>query len=127
MSRPSVFEYTIIRVVPRVERGECLNVGVVLFCRGQRFLAARIHLDAARLRAFAPTIDIDALREQLDHLQTVCVGGVAAGPIGELPQPERFRWIAAPRSTIIQMSATHTGLCADPEAALERLAERLVG
>lgn len=127
MLAPSAFEYAAIRVVPRVERGEFLNVGVVLLCRQRRFLDARIEVDEARLRFLAPDVDLDALATQLGHVPIICRGGPAAGPIGELPLFERFRWLVAPRSTIIQPSPVHTGLCDDPEAALERVFRQLVG
>lgn len=126
MSARSPFEYAIIRIVPRVERGECLNVGVVLFCRARRFLDARIEPDLARLAAFAPGLDLLPIQEQLDHIPLICKGGKAAGPIGLLPQQERFRWIVAPRSTIIQPSPPHGGMCDDPALALDRLLTSMV-
>lgn len=121
MRAHSVFEYAVIRVVPRVERGEFVNVGVVLFSRTQRFLAARIALDQARLLALSPDIDVAAVEEQLGYISRVCQGGAGAGPIGELPPQERFRWLTAPRSTIIQPSPVHSGVSHDLQAALERL------
>lgn len=127
MPAPSAFEYAAIRVVPRVERGEFVNVGAVLLCRQRRFLAARIVVDEARVRALDPALDMTALAAQLEHIPLVCAGGPAAGPIGELPLHERFRWLVAPRSTVIQPSPVHTGLCEDPEAALERVFAQLVG
>ena len=126
MPARNVFEYAVIRVVPRVERGECVNVGVVLFCRSLRFLDARIALDEARLLALAPGLDIPAVREQLDHIPPICRGGAEAGPIGLLPPHERFRWLTAPRSTIVQPSQVHSGLCDDPKAALDRLFDAMV-
>ena len=122
----SVFEYAIVRIVPRVERGEFINAGVVLFCRTRRFLGARIDLDIARLTALAPDLDIAPIQEQLDHILLVCEGGAAAGPIGLLPQSERFRWLVAPRSTIVQPSPVHSGICDDPQAALDRLMASMV-
>jgi hypothetical protein len=122
-----VFEYALIRVVPRVERGEQINAGVVVLCRQRRFLGARVHINDARLRAFAPDLDIEAVRELLDHIPLVCAGGAAAGPIGELPIYERFRWLIAPRSTIVQPSHVHCGLSADPARTLEHLFAQLVG
>ncbi|EFO81306.1 hypothetical protein OSCT_0829 [Oscillochloris trichoides DG-6] len=122
MPAPSAYEYTLIRAVPRVERDEFINVGVVLFCRERRFLAARLVFDPARLAALAPGLDLETLRAQLDHIPIICAGGRAAGPIGELPAHERFRWLSAPRSAVIQPSEVHVGLCADPVAVLERLA-----
>jgi hypothetical protein len=126
MPAHSVFEYAVIRVVPRVERGECINAGVVLFCRTRRFLAARISLDETRLRVLAPDIDLPALREQLEHIPRVCAGGPAAGVLGELPAHERFRWLTAPRSTIVQPSPVHCGLTDDPSDELDRLVAALV-
>lgn len=121
MPARSAYEYALIRAVPRVERGEFINVGLVLFCRERRFLAARLDVDAARLRALDPGLDIELLREQLGHIPIICAGGRAAGPIGELPAHERFRWLTAPRSAIIQPSPVHVGLCDAPQAALDRL------
>lgn len=126
MSARNVFEYAILRVVPRVERGEFINVGVVVLCRQRRFLEARIALDEARLCAFAPDVDLVTLRDQLEHIPLVCAGGTAAGPIGALPVYERFRWLTAPRSTIVQVSPVHAGLCEDPRIALENLMTRMV-
>ena len=126
MPMRTVFEYAIVRIVPRVERGEFMNAGVVLFCRTRRFLGARIALDTARLAALAPDLDVAPIQEQLNHIPLVCEGGAAAGPIGLLPQPERFRWLVAPRSTIVQPSPVHTGLCDDPQAALDRLLATMV-
>ncbi|NNJ11695.1 DUF3037 domain-containing protein [Chloroflexales bacterium ZM16-3] len=121
MPTRSAYEYALIRAVPRVERGECINVGVVLFCRERRFLASRMAIDEPRLRALAPDLDLELLHEQLGHIPIICAGGRAAGPIGDLPAHERFRWLTAPRSAIVQPSSVHVGLCADPESALERL------
>lgn len=117
----SVYEYTLIRIVPRIERGEYVNVGVILLCRAQRFLDCRITLDPARLRALAADLDLELIGEQLDHIGRICAGGVAAGPFAELPGYERFRWLSAPRSTIIQPAPAHSGLCSDPAAELNRL------
>lgn len=120
------FAYATIRIVPRVERGEYLNAGVVLFCRPRRFLAARIHLDEARLAALAPGFDPEMTRQLLDRIPLVCAGGPAGGPIGLLTQAERFNWLVAPASTVVQPGPVHTGLCHDPAAILERLYETLV-
>ena len=120
------YDYAVIRVVPRVERGEMINVGVILSCPDVSFLEARIELDEARLLAFDPTLDLDEVRTHLDSIPVTCRGGVEAGPIGALPQRARFHWLVAPRSTIIQMSPVHTGRTDDPVAALERLLERMV-
>jgi Protein of unknown function (DUF3037) len=126
VSAQSVFEYALLRVVPSIERGECLNIGVVLLCRQRRFLSARLHIDAARLKALAPGLDLESLQQQLDHIPLVCAGGAAAGPLGDLPVQERFRWLTAPRSTILQTSAVHCGLSADPARELEKLYATLV-
>jgi hypothetical protein len=120
------YDYAIIRVVPRVERGEMINVGVILSCPDVSFLEARIDLDEARLLAFDPAADVDALRVQLETIPITCRGGAEAGPIGALPQRARFHWLVAPRSTIIQISPVHTGRTDDPAAALERLLDRMV-
>ncbi len=126
MPMRSAFEYAVIRVVPRVERGECFNVGVVLFCRARRYLNAGFDVDRGRLKAFAPYLDLDAMEEQLRLIPPICLGGASAGPIGLLPQAERFRWLVAPRSTIVQPSAVHCGLCAEPRAALDHLLLNMV-
>ncbi|HKW23585.1 MAG TPA: DUF3037 domain-containing protein, partial [Ktedonobacterales bacterium] len=110
----SSFEYAVIRVVPYVERGEFINVGIVLYCRTRSFLDARIALDEARLRALAPTADPAEITSYLEALQRICQGGPDSGPIGQLTQRERFHWLIAPRSTVIQTSPTHAGLCHDP-------------
>ena len=126
MHARSSFDYAIVRVVPRVERGEFVNAGVVLFCRTRRFLAARIELDRARLAALAPWLDLDEIEQHLAVFPLVAAGGPQGGPIGLLPQPDRFHWLVAPRSTMIQISPTHAGLCDDPQAALEELMDMLV-
>jgi hypothetical protein len=123
---PSPFQYAILRVVPRVERGECVNAGVVLFCRPRRFLAARIALDETRLSALAPDVDLGAVRAHLGAIARIAAGDASAGPIAALPASERFHWLVAPSSTIIQASPVHTGLSDDPEGELERLVARLV-
>ncbi|HMQ32930.1 MAG TPA: DUF3037 domain-containing protein [Chloroflexaceae bacterium] len=128
--RATAFEYALIRVVPRVERGEFVNVGAVLLCRQRRFLEARLSLEGGRrelLLAMAPGLDVEAVAEQLGLIPLVCAGGRGSGPIGELPLYERFRWLTAPRSTVIQPSPVHVGLCDDPRAALERIYEGLAG
>ncbi|HEU5013889.1 MAG TPA: DUF3037 domain-containing protein [Roseiflexaceae bacterium] len=126
MPARAAFEYAVIRVVPSIERGEFINAGVVLFCRTRRFLDARIHFDAARLHVLAPDADVELIEELLTHIMIVCKGGAASGPIGELPLQERFRWIAAPRSTVVQSSPVHCGMCDDPAALLEHLMRALV-
>jgi hypothetical protein len=126
MRARSSYDYAIVQVVPRVERGEFVNAGVILFCRTRRFLGARIWLDAARIAALAPQLDINELNRYLAIIPLVCAGGADAGPIGALPLAERFHWLVAPRSAMIQTSPVHSGLCDAPEAALNELLEALV-
>jgi hypothetical protein len=121
------FAYAILRVVPRIERGEQLNVGVVVFCRQRDFLELRAELDIARLAAVAPDVDPEPIRSRLRALVEVVRGDPTAGVVAGLPLSERFGWIVAPSSTVIQPSAVHTGLTDDPPAALDRLFDRLVG
>jgi len=121
------FEYAIVRVVPRVERGERLNAGIVLSCRPRRFLAARVRLDETRLRALDPDTDPEQVRAHLEAIERIARGDADAGPIARLTRPERFHWLVAPSSTIIQPSEVHPGLCADPAAELEHLFATLVG
>jgi len=123
---PYLYDYAILRLVPRVEREEFLNVGVILSCPGKRFLDARIVIDAERWRALDPSLDIEDIAAQLASYPLICAGGEAAGPIGKLSQRERFNWLIAPKSTIIQTSAAHTGWCLDPELMLEHLLNRMV-
>jgi hypothetical protein len=120
------YDYAIIRVVPRVERGELINAGVIVSCPALDFLDARVELDERRLRALDETLDLTALRAHLETIPAVCRGGADAGPIGELPQRSRFHWLVSPRSTMIQVSPVHTGRTANPAAALERLLETMV-
>jgi hypothetical protein len=120
------FQYTILRVVPRVERGERINVGVVLFCPQRRFIGALIELDPARLRALDPTLDPGSVQPHLDAIAAVVAGDHAAGPLAELPPSERFGWAAAQSSTVIQPSEIHTGLTNDPERTLAHLFAALV-
>jgi hypothetical protein len=122
----SPYQYAIVRVVPRVERGECLNVGVILLCRPKRFIGARVALDAARLTAFAPGLDVGTIRPHLDAIEAIAAGDPTGGPIAALGQAERFHWLVAPASTIIQPSPVHTGLTDDPGAELDRLVDALV-
>jgi hypothetical protein len=123
---PDEFQYAVWRVVPDVERGESLNAGVVLFCRRRGFLAARVRLDEARLAALAPDAEVAAVARHLGELAAIAAGEPEGGAIARLPQSERFHWLVAPSSTVVQPSAVHTGLCDDPEAMLERLFQRLV-
>jgi hypothetical protein len=117
----STYDYAIIRVVPRVERGEMVNVGVIVSCPAADFLEARIEVDESRLRALDESIDLDAIRAHLATIPVICRGGPEAGSLGDLPQRNRFHWLVSPRSTIIQTSPVHTGRTSDPAAALERL------
>ena len=120
------YDYAVVRVVPRVDRGEQVNVGVILSCADTDFLDARIEVDEAVLRAIDPAIDVATVRANLAVIPAVCRGGPDAGPIGALPARQRFRWLVAPRSTIIQPSAVHTGRTTDPAACLEHLMDQLV-
>jgi hypothetical protein len=120
------FAYAIVRVVPRVERGESMNAGIVLLCRPRRFLGARVALDEARLRALDPGCDPAEVRAHLDVVERIAAGDQAAGPIAALTQAERFHWLVSPSSTIIQPSESHTGLTADPAATLDHLFATLV-
>jgi Protein of unknown function (DUF3037) len=120
------YDYAVIRVVPRPERGERINVGVILSCVDHDFLQARIELDPARVLALDPAVDLDAVQAALAAIPAVCAGGPDAGPIGALSPRERFRWLVSPRSTIIQVSPVHTGRTTDPLASLEKLLDRMV-
>ncbi len=120
------YSYAVIRVTPRVERGEFVNAGIILFARTRRFLQGRVELDTARLRALAPDADVAAIAGHLDLLQAVAAGTPEGGEIAALPPSERFHWLTAPRSTVIQTSPVHIGTCTDPAAALEDLMARLV-
>jgi len=120
------YDYAIIRVVPRVERGEMINAGIILSCPAADFLDARVELDVETLLALDATLDVDAVRANLSTIPLICRGGPEAGPIGELPQRSRFHWLVSPRSTIIQTSPVHTGRTSDPSAALERLLTTMV-
>ena len=120
------YDYAIIRVVPHVERGERVNVGVILSCPDLGFLDARIDVDEAAVRALDPAVDLETIRAHLETIPIVCRGGPAAGPIGALPLRGRFRWLVSPRSTMIQPSAVHTGRTSDPKASLDHLLETLV-
>jgi hypothetical protein len=122
----SSFDYAIVRVVPRVERGESLNAGVILFCLERDFLRARIEVDEPRLCALWPETDLDLIRQHLETIPRICAGAPEGGPIARLSLRERFRWLVAPRSTMIQVSPVHAGLSDDPERALEELFGRMV-
>lgn len=126
---PEPFEYALLRVVPRVERGESVNVGVVVFCRTLEYLDARIELGArqvATLKAMAPDLDLEAVRAHLDAIGPIVAGAPDGGPIAKLAAPERFRWVTSPSSTMIQPSDVHGGMTEDPQRSLEDLVERLV-
>lgn len=118
-----VFEYAVLRAVPRVERGECVNIGVVLYCHQRDFLAVAVHVDADRLRALDPEVDVEGVTAAAQALQGTCAG---QGPAGETSLGQRFRWLTAPRSTVVQAGPAHSGLTADPQAELVRLVATLV-
>jgi hypothetical protein len=120
------YDYAVIRVVPRVDREEFMNVGVIISCPAKDFLEARIEMDEARLLAFAPQVDLEAVRAHLTSIPRICAGGPDAGPIGQLSQRERFHWLVAPRSTIIQTSRVHSGRCTEPQPVSEHLLDRMV-
>ena len=120
------YDYSVIRVVPRVERQEFVNAGVIVWCKEQDFLAARVELDEPRLRMLDPGVDIEAVRRHLASISIICAGGDGSGPIGKLPKRERFDWLVAPRSTIIQTSTVHTGRCGELPAVLEHLLDVMV-
>jgi len=126
MPARSSFDYAVIRVVPRVEREEFVNAGVILFCLEKDFLQARVEIDEPRLQALWPEIDIELVRQHLEAIPRICAGAPDAGPIGRLSLRERFHWLVAPRSTMIQISPVHTGLCEHPERALDDLFHKAV-
>jgi hypothetical protein len=121
-----MYEYAIIRVVPRVEREEFVNVGVIVLCAARKFIDARIELDERRLMAIDPALDLVSIRAHLASISAIASGGEQAGPIGRLTPSERFHWLVAPRSTIIQTSPVHTGRCKDMAAVIERLLDTMV-
>jgi hypothetical protein len=120
------FDYAIVRVMPRVERGEVINAGVILFCLERDFLAARVEVNAPRLLALWPATDVELVRQHLEAIPRICAGAADAGPIARLSLRERFHWLVAPRSTMIQVSPVHAGLCAQPERALAELFTQMV-
>ena len=126
MPAPSSFDYAVIRVVPRVEREEFLNAGVIVFSFTRDFLGARVHVDDQRLRALWPEVDLALVQQHLDAITRICEGRPDAGPIAQLTQRERFHWLVSPRSTMIQVSPVHSGLCDDPAATLDHLFQQLV-
>jgi Protein of unknown function (DUF3037) len=126
VSAQSSFDYAVIRIVPRVEREEFVNAGVIVFCLEKGFLAARVHVDAERLKALWPETDLELIRQHLAAFPKIAAGDPSAGPIAQLTLRERFHWLVSPRSTMIQVSPVHSGLCnGDPQEALDRLFERL--
>lgn len=126
MPERHLFEYAVIRVVPRVEREEFLNVGVILYCSKQNFLRAIFKVHGEKLRVLSPATDIEEVNEYLRSFEKICKGGSQGGPIGQLPIAERFRWLTAVRSTVVQSSPVHPGLCLDAEETLARLFSQLV-
>ena len=120
------YDYAVIRVVPKVDREEFINAGVIVSCPELSFLEARINLNEERLLALDPSVDLELVRKHLAAIPTICRGGADAGSIGRLPQRQRFHWLVAPRSTVIQTSPVHTGRCGDPAAALEHLVATMV-
>jgi len=120
------FSYALIRLVPRVEREEFINVGAILFCPAKSFLKASVDVDCARVSALAPEISIEEITPHLQSIKTICTGGREAGDIGALPPSSRFHWLTAPRSTIIQPSTVHSGICTDPETVLADLMNKMV-
>lgn len=126
MQEKQLFEYAVIRVVPCVEREEFMNVGVILYCSSKGFLQTRYELNEERLRAFSAELDMQELQERLRAFERICKGGADGGAIGKLPIASRFRWLTATRSTVVQTSPVHPGLCAEPEQTLNRLFSQLV-
>jgi len=126
MQQEYLFEYAVIRVVPRVEREEFLNIGVIVFCAKQKFLKAKYLLNETRLNAFAPDLDLAELKEHICSMERICIGDKEAGPIGKLDIASRFRWLTATRSTIVQTSKVHPGFCKDAGETLDRLFGQLV-
>ena len=120
------FDFATIRVVPRVEREEFVNAGVILFCLEQKFLQALVHVDDSRILALCPDLDLNIVRQHLDAFPNICAGQPDAGPIARLSLRERFQWLVAPRSTVIQISPVHSGLCERPESVLQGLFRQLV-
>ena len=126
MLTPTSYDYAIIRLVPRVEREEFMNVGVILFCRTRRFLDARLEVDISRLSAFAPHLDTSEIEQHLALIPLICQGKAKQDTIAQWSLAQRFHWLTAPRSAIIQTSAVHCGICHEPAAALEQLLEKMV-
>lgn len=120
------YDYASVRVVPRVDREEFVNAGVILFCLSCGYLGARVHVDDERLRALYPDADVELVRQHLEAIPKICEGAEDAGPIARLSRRERFHWLVAPRSTMVQVSPVHSGLCDSPQRTLEDLFRRLV-
>jgi hypothetical protein len=120
------YDYATVRVVPRVDREEFVNAGVILFCLSRGYLAARVHLDERRLQALSPDVEVELVRQHLEAIPRICEGSATAGPIATLSRRERFHWLVAPRSTIVQVSPVHSGMCDSPERALDDLFRQLV-
>lgn len=123
---PASYDYAVIRIVPRVEREEFINAAVIVFCLEKKFLAARVHLDEARLKALWPDADIELVREHLRAVERICAGDEAGGPIAKLSQRERFHWLTSPRSTMIQPGPVHTGTCDETDNLLDRVAKQFL-
>jgi hypothetical protein len=126
MQENQLFEYAVIRIVPHVEREEFINVGVVLYCGPQKFLKTKFYIDEARLKCLCPKLDIAEITNHINSFEQICRGGEQGGSIGKLPIAERFRWLTATRSTVLQTSKVHPGLCSDPNEMTERLHQQLV-
>ncbi len=126
MQENHLFEYAVIRVVPRVEREEFLNVGVILYSRKQNFLQALFKLDESKLKTFSDTLDVEEVKEHLLSFERICNGSADSGPIGQLDSASRFRWLTATRSTVVQTSKVHPGFCTDPAEAIQKLFTQLV-
>jgi hypothetical protein len=126
MPEKQLFEYAVIRVVPRVEREEFMNVGIIVYSQKNKFLQSRFHIDNNRLKAFSDETDATEIEEHLRSFERICKGGKAAGPIGELDLASRFRWLTATRSTIVQVSKVHPGFCCEPAEAVDKLFKELV-
>ena len=126
MPEKHIFEYAVIRVVPRVEREEFINVGIILFCAKQKFLKTVICLNEGKILALAPTLEIPFINDNLSAIVKICEGGKHAGPIGQLDNASRFRWLTATRSTVVQASKVHPGFCKDADETLQKLVQELV-
>lgn len=122
-----IYEYAVIRVVPRVEKEEFLNAGIILSCPEKDFLEAKIKLDETRLKSFDPEIDIEMIKSHLSTIPDICEGGYSAGGLAKLNKRERFRWLTSPKSTIIQISSVHSGYCKEPAEEISHLLEKMVG